>query len=273
MVVQVDRLIIPSCSGVLDCFNTKITNYKNESICCLQGKANHLLLMALFSFIYQINDWRKSTCTYTFKMADFKRYIGYTGGGKSKDLHEELLQLQQVGYIWNNDIFPEVIKVSFNSTRTFVTIQSTYFTNLIQHMDSISGMRNKWGKKISKGQSTYSSLIYSTILKERNIPAVELTIELVKLIERRGPLSEGQTAHISTMALVDRCSTLSRQVQSAAVKEQNRILKSSLFKSMDLMKSKTSIFEVFEGLEFLLPDKITISKETKINIKYKERCF
>jgi hypothetical protein len=68
-------------------------------------------------------------------------------------------------------------------------------------------------------------MIYTSILKERSITAVEICIELDKVIERRGQLDigKGQTAHISVPTLIKRCPTLYRQISNKPIKEQNRI--------------------------------------------------
>lgn len=269
---KLNRLIIPSCSGLLDSFNTQVTRYyKNESICCLQGTEDSLLLLGLFSYIYQSKS--SETRTYTFKISDFKHYIGYAGGGKSKDLPTELNALTKVVYLWQCEQYEKVIEIEFNQTKTVAILKSGYFELIIEQMRRFHGHRGKWGRKTG-GQSTYSSLVYSTILKERNIPASEITIELVKLIERRGPLSEGEYAHIATQSLVDRCPTLYKQVQSAQEnKEKNRILRTALNKGLELMKTRTSMYEVFEGLEFTLPEKVTVSKECIIKINYESRYY
>lgn len=269
-----DYLVVPSCSGLLDCFNTKTTKYySHDSLCCLQGETDTLLLLGLFSYIY-LTDYTTEDIPHTIKMAEFKRYIGYTNGGKSKDLKAAILQLQTGSYLWENETKERVMEVTFNTTGTFLTIKSNYFTSTIKHMYSCSGYRDKWGRRLGKGHSTYSSLVHSNILTERNLGAVELTIELVKLIERRGPLSETGYAHISTMALVDRCPNLSKQVQAAkANKEKYRIFRNALNKSMELLRVKTSIFEAFENLQFSIPDKVVISSDCKINIKYSRRIL
>lgn len=269
----IDRLIIPSCSGgVLDCFNMRISRFfKKESMCCLQGDCDNLLVLGLFSFLYKqpINE----DCTYTFKIADFKKYIGFSGGGKGKDLKAELLKLSQVGYVWQYSPEENLIQVAFNETGTFATVSSTYFDNIKTIMSGAKAIRNKWGKVMIAGRSAYSSMVYTSILKERSISAVEVVIEFVKLIERRGPLEEGQTAHISVLSLAERCPTLYKQLQKKQVKEQNRILKLALEKSIELMKIHTDIFKCFEDLKFIFPEKITFSNESVINIIYSRRIF
>lgn len=268
-----ERLAIPSCSGLLDCFNTRQTTYSSPSICCLQGNGTTLMVLALFSFIYQ-NFFPSSTCTYTFKTSSYKKFLGYTEGGKSKSIVNQLETLPSFGYLWNDDTYKQLLTVSFNDTKTLITVQSAYFQNIFQQMKIRSGTYDRWGRKTRTGSSTYSSLVYTSILKERNISAVETTIELVKLIERRGPLEQGQTAHLSTLSLVERCPDLYRRVTATREnKEVNRILRITLSKGLELLRTHTDIYDVFEGLEFIVPDKVVLSKECLLQIKYDRRIF
>ena len=124
-----NRLVIPSCSGLLDCFNIRQTTYSSPSICCLQGDGATLMVLALFSFIYQ-NFFPSSTCTYTFKTSSYKKFIGYTEGGKSKNIITELETLPSFGYLWNDDTYKQLLTVSFNDTKTLITVQSAYFQNI-----------------------------------------------------------------------------------------------------------------------------------------------
>lgn len=268
-----NKLVIPSCSGVLDCFNTRLTRYyKKESMCCLQGEANNLLLLGLFSYIYQNTNRGSETYIYTFKMADFKKFIGYADGGKSQDLNQLLLDLQCVGYLWEYAQFDKVLQVTF-SGRT-VTIESEYFQKIFQHMRSVSAKYDKWGRKVEEGKSTYSSLVHTSILKERNTGSVEIAIKLCKLIERRGPLQSDECAHISITGLIDRCPSLSLRLEAVKeVKEQNRIVKTGFDKALELLKSKTDIYQSFSDLAIVLPDKITISKDKIIKITYVGRII
>ena len=93
------------------------------------------------------------------------------------------------------------------------------------------------------------------------------------MIERRGQLDieKGQTAHISVPTLIKRCPTLYRQISNKPIKEQNRIVKTAINKGLELMKIHTDLYKCFVGLEFILPEKISVKSEELINIKYKER--
>lgn len=267
------RLVIPSCQGILDCFNNRLSRYyRVESFCCLQGEPDNLMILALFSYIYLNPESAVAHATWKFKLSFFKKYIGYAGGGKSYDLPTRILKASKTKCMWDYKDIDSVMNISFSADAKTVTIESKYFALLIEHMSKFKSEKNKWGKKIVSGKSMYSSMVYTTILKERNIPAVEITIELVKLIERRGPLMITENAHISIQALLERCPNLYRQVQDAVeVKEKNRIIKNAVLKSMKLLRTQTDIFEHFEGLTVTLPERFSVSKDNQIIIEYFRR--
>lgn len=269
-----DKLIIPSCSGLLDCFHTQADNsLKQESICWLADKnCDNLLITAIFSFWYiTTKNLACPPATITFKISEFKRFLGYTEGGKSKDLKAELLSLCKVGYIWDLNLCENLVKIDFNSTQTLVTMESEYFVSIKNLMKENHSVRDKRGNILYKGKSSYSSLIHVSILKERNIPAVEIVIELVKLIERRGPLSEGQTAHLAVDTLINRCPTLSRQIEGKEVKEQNRVLRKALDKALNLLKEHTDAYSCFVNLEVEIPNTASVRGNEVIIVRYDGR--
>ena len=271
-----DKLIIPSCGGLLDCFHTQQDNsLRQESICWLTEKnCDNLLITAIFSFWYIST--KNLACppdTITFKMSELKRFLGFTEGGKSKDLKAELLSLCKVGYTWDQTTYESIVKINFNSTQTQFTMGSEYFASIRNWMRKTSSVRDKRGNIIHKGKSSYSSLIHVSILKERNIPAVEIVIELVKLIERRGPLSEGQTAHLAVDTLIGRCPTLSRQLGGKEIKEQNRVLRKALDKALNLLKEHTDAFACFVGLEVEIPHTVSVRGNEVIVVRYERREF
>ncbi len=256
VVVKIENhLVVPSCAGVLDCFNNKLTKYySKESMCYLQGSCNNLLVLALFSFLYNIKGFESVETT--FKISEFKNYIGFVGGGKSMNIQQELQKLSEVGYVWQYVPEDTLIKITFNGT--MATVSSTYFNHLYKHMSE-------------QTSSSYSSMVCTSILKERNKGAVEIVIELVKLIERRGQIRENQTTEISIPTLIERCSTLYEQVKGKEVKEQNRVIKTSLFKALELLRVHTQVYACFKELEIFLPEKKNLKKENKIKIKFDRR--
>ena len=271
---RLEKLVIPSCSGLLDCFNLKKTKFSmEESKCCLDGEGDNLLLLGLFSFLY-LTRYSLESCEYTFKISEFKRYIRYVGGGNSKDIPHVLEELQSMGYSWNQQNFSEVVKVTLNQTRTVATVESNYFLNLMKQMATYNGSTNKYGKKVGKGKSSYSSMIYTSILKERNHAATEVAIELVKAIERRGALGVGEDLHIKVGTLLQRCPTLYSQVTRAKEKkEKNRICKVAISKGIELLKKHTALYDHFTNLKISFLENQKVSEETIISINYLERLM
>lgn len=267
-----ERLVIPSCAGLLDSFNMIKNRFSlTESKCCLKGEGDNLLLLGLFSFLY-LTRYSLESCKYTFKISEFKRYIGYVGGGNSKDIPTALKSLQSMGYSWGHQDYPEVVKVTLNPTRTVATVESIYFLNLMKQMATYNGVTNKYGKKIGKGRSSYSSMIYTSILKERNHAATEVAIELVKAIERRGALGVGEDLHIKVGTLLQRCPTLYGQVTRAKEKkEKNRICKVAISKGIELLKKHTALYDHFTNLKISFLENQKVSEETIISIYYDER--
>lgn len=266
------RLVIPSCSGVLDCFNNKYSRYYSaESKYCLQGKINTPILTTLFSFIFTNRLSPIEPSTWAFKVADYKRFIGYKQGSKSKDVCSLLQELSALEYLCDHVPCGKAITVSLNSTRTVATVKSPYFAEIFAHLKSVYGEYNKYGKKIAHGRSAYSTMVYADICKERNVSAVEIVIELCRLTERRGPLEKGEYAHIGMVSLAERCPTLYARLEKSIPKERDRLLKNALEKALELLEMYTSIYECFEGLRFELPTKITLKKESELKIFYNKR--
>ena len=260
----IDRLIIPSCDGLLDAFNGRQTNYKIDSRCWLSEGSITLFCLTLFSFLYSqrvLGDLKVH-----FKISGFKRYISYNEGGKSIDLIRQFQELNAMGYFWAGEYFEKAFIVEFDDTKRGVSIDIPYFDRVYREMKKISGEYSRWGRKISTGKPTYTALIYVEVLKERNKCAVEMVIELVKAIERRGPLAEDRDGHISVDTLINRCPTLYRRVQAIEVKEKNRIVKNAFKKAQKLLADRTDIYKTFEGLSIRMDGKV-------VKFIYEKRIF
>lgn len=272
------RLILPSCNGLLDCFNNQITHtskYKSgQSLYYLEGEVNTILLVSLFSYIYQNQQSISTsiaTTTWSIKTSWFKQYIGYKEGGKSKDLYSQLAKLSTLKYYYNDIKKGQAVSISFNDTKTIMTVKSKYFKELLTAMKAVSGVYNRHGHKVATGLSTYSSMVNTSILKERNIGAVEIVFELCKLIERRGPLHEDKFAHLSMLTLLKRCPTLHTRIMNNCTKEGNRVFRESLKKAFELLEMYTLIYDCFEDLHFEVPNNVTPTRDCELKIYYKKR--
>lgn len=269
-----NALVVPSCNGLLDCFNSRYTYGPEKSHYCLQGDINTPMVVWLFSFLYihffNLNE-RSILTTWTFKTADFKKYIGYQKGGKSRDLYEQLDQLSGYTYLYNNMEQGQAIKVSFSQDHATTMVESRYFSELYNYMRSVMGT-HKTGAGRKTGRPAYSSMVYSDIFKERSVSGCEVAIELCRLTERRGPLKEGEYAHVSIPSLAERCPTLfSRMTKQKRQKDVNKVFRTALKKGCDFLEMYTSIYDCFEGFRIELPPSMEIKTENVLKIFYEKR--
>lgn len=262
-----DYLVIPSCQGLLDCFNTKKNRYSRESLCHLvtDNAINTVFIISLFSYIYHYCD-RRETETYLITLSKLKAFRGQTHGSKAFDIKKELENLNDIGCYWQDIDIDRLATVNVDGRKA--RVQSKYFSEIYKGMHFLTKKEN------GKHSSSYTSLIRTDILKERNHGAIEITIEICKLVERRGVLAEGQTAHLAINTLIARCPTLSFKIDNAkTVSRKNEILKDDLRKAMELLRNMTRIYEVFEDLEIDIPERLAVNKEGKLEITHRGRIL
>jgi hypothetical protein len=260
-------LVIPSCNGLLDCFNTKKNKYRQESLCHLvtDEDINSIFIITLFSFIYHYCN-RKDTDTYTIKLSQLKHFRQQTHGSKPFDVKAELDELNNIGCYWYGLEIVRLAEIIIDGRKA--TIKSKYFAELFKAMKYLTQ------RKDSTHSSSYTSLISTEILKERNRSAVEIVIEICKLVERRGAMSNGKAAHIAISTLIDRCPTLSFKIENTeTISRKNQMLRDDIDKADELLKEKTRIYEVFKDLELNKSEKIAVNKECKIEIIHKGRVL
>lgn len=262
-----DYLIIPSCNGLLDCFNTKKNRYSRESLCHLvtENAINTIFIITMFSYIYQYCD-RKDTDTYLIALSKLKQFRQQTHGSKAFDIKGELEKLNDIGCYWQDLEIDRLATVEIDGRKA--TVQSEYFSELYKSMYFLTKRED------GTHSSSYTSLISTDILTERNHSAIEIVIEVCKLVERRGALAQGQTAHLAIITLIARCPTISFKIDNAkGISRKNEILRDDINKAMELLASRTRIYEVFKDLEIDLPEKLAVNKEGKIEITHKGRIL
>ncbi len=260
-----DYLVIPSCSGLLDCFNTRKNRYSRESLCHLvtDNAINSIFIISLFSYIYH-NCNRKDTNTYLITLSKLKAFRKQTHGSKAFDIKAELEKLNEINCYWQDLDIDKLATVEIDGRKA--TVQSEYFSELYKAMHFLTKREN------GTHSASYTSLVGTDILKERNHAAIEITIEICKLVERRGALAEGQTAHLAISTLITRCPTLSFKIDSAkSISRKNEILRDDINKAMELLESKTRVYETFKDLWIELPEKLAVNKEGKLEITHKGR--
>lgn len=267
MVEKKDNLIIPSCQGLLDCFNTNKNRYSRESLCYLvtDNPINTIFIISLFSYIYHYCD-RKDTDTYEIKLSTLKQFRGQTHGSKGFDIKAELEKLNDINCYWQNLDIDRLAEVKIEGRKAI--IQSKYFSEIFKAMKYLT-------RKIDGTySSSYTSLIDREILIERNRSAIEIVIEICKLVERRGALAEGQTAHLAINTLISRCPTLNSKINNTGtISRKNQILREDLSKAEELLREKTRIYKVFEDLMIIKPERLAVNKEGKIEITHLGRIL
>ena len=265
MVGKKDNLIIPSCQGLLDCFNIKQNRYSRESLCYLvtDNPINTIFIISLFSYIYHYCD-RKDTDTYEIKLSTLKQFRGQTHGSKGFDIKKELENLNDIGCYWQDLDIDRLAEVKIEGRKAIM--QSKYFSEIFKAMKYLTR------KLDGTYSSSYTSLISREILIERNRSAIEIVIEICKLVERRGALAEGQTAHLAINTLISRCPTLNSKINNTGtISRKNQILREDLSKAEELLMTKTRIYKVFEDLMIIKPEKLAVNKEGKLEITHMGR--
>lgn len=246
-----NRLIIPTAPHTLDCFNTAVTPYTNgDSAFYLapSDTVNSLFVAGAFSYIYQTCNPYDDT-TFIINTESLREYLGFSRGGKSKDIRQALLQLNaERCYIHATPAPLAAVTVEGRLT----TITSDYF-----HRLSVAMRENARRTNGTEG-SRYTSLVYSDIVRVKNRPSAEVCIELCKLIERRGSYDTGPV-HIAVKTLVRRCPSLYAAMSHADNNSRrNQLLRYALTKGVQLITTHTSTYTEYAELSVALPAAISL---------------
>ncbi len=263
------NLVIPSCSGLLDCFNTSTGGYGHYSLCHLlvddELGVNTMMLISLFSFIYYHCE-RSETGVYQFKMADFKRYRHHTHGKYAIDIAAELKGLESV-----DCVFQDIVRsfASVNIKGRHVKIKSPYIKDLINAMNTLTL------KVDGKHKPSYTSLVKSSILKERSHSRAEIIIEICKLVERRGQSEyKMHTSNIKVENLLKRCPTLLKRWKNApSNSRRNHIIREDVTKALELLEKHTKLHQEFKAVQVMLPKRTEIDMDAVIEIKHRGRVW
>lgn len=269
-----DYLIIPSCSGLLDCFNTKICEYAGgtDSLCHLiqpeDRPVSSVMLIGLFSYLYH-NSNLYDTAPIEFRTESFREWIGYSRGGKSFDIKAELMGFNDVQFQWQGSDAKQIAEIEVIGRTT--RIKSLYFKNLVLAMKALTEREliTKSGFTIRRHTSAYVSLVKASIVSDSNKSAIEMVIEVCKLIERRGTHYHC-SSHMTVRTLIDRCSTLRWKIETAKDNSRkNQIIRDDFNRALLLLKTKTSLYEAYLDLQIEVVGKLSITDTGKIIIKHK----
>ncbi len=273
--IDKDYLVIPSCTGLLDCFNTSINSYAggNSSLCHLiqpeeSEPVNNIILLGLFSYLYHTGKLY-DTAPIKFRTEDFRRYCGYSRGGKSFDIKSEMLTFNDLQFQWNGSDAKQVAQVE--NVGRFTRVKSVYLRNIALAMRAITKVDivTHKGYHIRRFTSSYVSLVKASIVSDSNKSAIEITIEICKLIERRGTHYHC-SAHITVRTLIDRCPTLRFKIETAkANSRRNQIIRDDFSRALLLLKSKTSLYDAYTDMQIEVVGKLSVTESGKIVIRHK----
>lgn len=261
------KLVIPTVPHTLDCFNTAVTPYphgRSRFYLAPSTTLNPLFVAGVFSFLYQ-------TCnTYDDKIfiintQSLREFLGFSRGGKSKDIHKELQQFASEGCYIDGHAYP---LAAVTTEGRLTIIRSDYFNRL-----SVA-MRDHAIRPDGTEGSRYTSLVYAELCKVKNRPSAEFCMELCKLIERRGSHSAAPV-HISIKTMVARCPSLRQAIDTAPTNSRrNQILRYALTNGVGLLTTHTTIYTEYADLSVSLPGKISLVDGDKlITATHKGKIF
>ena len=156
---------------------------------------------------------------------------------------------------WNGKMvesFYQVLNFEYyDKTHNIVAFSSPYMNYVIQKMYNLSVKQENGKTKLVKSDKPltlplHSYLIDESIRKERNKVAVENVIIIVTLIEQAG----NNEPHIKASTLIERNIQLAERLE--ATKNARLILNRTFKRTWELLRTKTFLTDVYEGIE--LPD-------------------
>ena len=125
------------------------------------------------------------------------------------------------------------------------------------------------GYHIRRRTSSYVSLVKASIISDSNKSAIEIVIEVCKLVERRGT-HYYSSAHITIKTLIDRCATLRFKIETAKDNSRrNQIIRDDFCRALLLLESKTTLYEAYNDVQIEVVGKLSVTDTGKIIVKHK----
>ena len=239
------KLVIPTVPHTLDCFNTAVTPYSNgrsRFYLAPSTTLNPLFVAGVFSFVYKTCNTYDDT-VFIINTESLREFLGYSRGGKSKDIRKELRQLASEGCYIDGQAYP---LAAVTTEGRLTIIRSDYFHYLS------GAMRTYAVRPDGTEGSRYTS----------------------KLIERRGSHSAAPV-HIAVKTLVARCPSLRRELNTATTNSRrNQILRCAVVNGVQLLTSHTTITTEYAELSVSLPGKISlVDSSAFITVTHKGKIF
>lgn len=252
-----NRLIIPTAPRTLDCFNTAATPYSNGDSAFYLAPSitlNSLFVMGLYSYIYKACTPYDDTA-FIINAESLRDFLGFSRGGRSKDIKQELQQLNDEQCCIEGQQCP---LAAVRTDGRLTLIHSDYI-----HRLTVAIKNNAIRPDHTEG-SRYTSLVHADIVRIKNRPSAEVCIELCKLIERRGSYNTAPV-HIAVKTLIRRCPSLRHELTAACSNSRrNQILRYALTKGVQLLTTHTSIFTEYMELSVSLPATISLATGTEL---------
>lgn len=155
-----------------------------------------------------------------------------------------------------------LVSLTYNITRGTITFIAPYARALAIEVMKASIVYDVDDKPVKyKGRYKHkpyeTRFIYSEIYAEKNKRAVEIVIVIDSLIEKAGPNS---TPNISVQTIIDRCPTLSYDMDHACNKTLSTIIKRAFKRAGELLITHTDLYNQYEDLQIPDLSKVSIKK-------------
>ena len=237
-----NRLIVPTAKETLDAFNTETAHYSNGTsnffLNQQSSSINTIFIIGLFSFLYQERYLKDESSV--FRIESLRQFFELSRGGKSLDIRHELKAISEIQASIRGSPVP---LAEINIIGRYAHIQSEYFTKVAKTMrENARRFDGSYG-------SSYCSLVYADIIRCKNFAAAEVAIELCKLTERRGIITEGHPVHISISQVIARCPTLRNKTECAGQSSRRgQIIRDDIARALILLQDYTEIYEKYTNL-------------------------
>lgn len=151
-------------------------------------------------------------------------------------------------------VLPLLLWSGYYEETNTIRFQSPYMTELIMRIYDVSIRKDKLGiPKLKRDgtpllEASYSYLVKSSIVKERNKRAAEIVMVVVATIEQAGT----REPHLKARTIMDRVPQLQEAYDQASPGNRNRVLARAFKKAWELLETQTLLKEKYPTI--VLPD-------------------
>jgi hypothetical protein len=195
--------------------------------------------------------------------------------GKFFSFFHKIKEFENLIGIINGKNYYRVLVMLSMEENGYIEFASPYMAKIIHLLKE----KNTQRKRIKTYTTPHHShLIHSHIANERNKIAVEIVIEIDKVLQQRGDKKNVNQAELITVkikysTIIDRIPPLKNKLASAkAAKTKNTILKRAFDPVMTLLKEKTDLYKYYKNLEIKMSTPTTSLLNENITITHKGIC-